>query len=137
VKHFAPAAIVDLATLTGAVIIALGHELTGIMGTDQKLIDRIRACGETSGDGCWQLPLLDAHKEQMKSKFADLKNINKKGDGNGSSAGGAFLSYFVGDTPWVHMDIAGTAWNGRARDYYRAGASGVGVRVLLDWVAER
>jgi leucyl aminopeptidase len=134
VKTYKPQAVVDLATLTGAVIIALGHEVTGIMGNDDKLVDEILAGGETSGDRCWRLPLWDAHKEQMKSKFADLKNINNKGDGNGSTAGGAFLSYFVGDTPWVHMDIAGTAWGGRSRDYYRAGASGVGVRALLDWV---
>lgn len=132
-----PKACVDLATLTGAVIIALGHEVTGCMGNDQELIDEILAAGEASGDRCWQLPLWEVHKEQMKSKFADLKNINAKGDGNGSTAGGAFLSYFVGDTPWVHLDIAGSAWNAKAKDYYRGGASGVGVRLLLEWIERR
>ncbi|HMQ23616.1 MAG TPA: leucyl aminopeptidase, partial [Planctomycetota bacterium] len=69
--------------------------------------------------------------------FADLKNINSPKDGNGSTAGAAFLSYFVGDTPWVHLDIAGTAWGARPRDYYQSGGTGAGVRVLIEWLAGR
>ena len=134
VKNFKPSKMLDLATLTGAVIVALGHEATGIMGTDDKLIQEVIASGSECDELMWQLPLWDVHKDQMKSKFADLQNINSPGQGNGSTAGGAFLSYFVGDTPWAHLDIAGTAWGGRARDYYRWGASGAPVRALVHWV---
>jgi leucyl aminopeptidase len=80
------------------------------------------------------LPLWDCHKEQMKSRFADLANINGPQHGNGSIAGGAFLAYFAGDTPWVHLDIAGTAYGGLSKDYYRSGAAGTAVRTLLHWV---
>lgn len=137
IKTYKPKACVDLATLTGAVIMALGHEVSGAMGNDQKLIDEVIAAGERAGDRCWQLPLWDVHKDQMKSKFADLRNINSRNDGNGSTSGGAFLSHFVGDTPWVHLDIAGTAWNALPKDYYRGGGSGAGVRVLLEWIGSR
>ncbi|MCB9882548.1 MAG: leucyl aminopeptidase [Planctomycetes bacterium] len=133
-----PDAIVDLATLTGAVVVGLGHEVTGIMG-EEDLVQQIARAGETVGERCWPLPLWDVHKEQMKSDVADLRNINSPADGGGSMAGGAFLSYFVEpDIPWVHMDIAGTAWGGRNRDYYTGkGASGVGVRLLLQWLDDR
>ena len=136
-KTYKPAKMVDLATLTGAVIIALGHEMSGVMGDDGICQELIEA-GESSGDRCWQLPLWDVHKEQMKSKFADLRNINSgKADGAGSTSGGAFLSNFVGDTPWVHIDVAGSAWGARPKDYYEHGATGVGVRLLLDWLAKQ
>ncbi|MCA8970786.1 MAG: hypothetical protein KDC95_13410, partial [Planctomycetes bacterium] len=137
IKTYKPDACVDLATLTGACIVALGHELSGAMGNDQELIDEVIDAGRRADDPCWQLPLLDVHKEQMKGTYADLKNINSPKDGNGSTAGGAFLSYFVGDTPWVHLDIAGTAWNQKAKDYYQSGGSGAGVRVLIEWVESR
>jgi leucyl aminopeptidase len=129
-----PKRIVDLATLTGAVVTALGHEVAGIMGNDQALCDALIAAGAAADEPLWQLPLWECHKEQMKSKFADLANINGPQHGNGSIAGGAFLSYFAGDTPWVHLDIAGTAYGGLAKDYYRGGASGTAVRTLLHWV---
>ena len=133
-KFYAPKQIVDLATLTGAVVTALGHEVAGIMGNDQKLCDQLIAAGKQADEPLWQLPLWDCHKEQMKSKFADLANINGPQYGNGSTAGGAFLSFFAGDTPWVHLDIAGTAYGGLAKDYYRSGAAGTAVRTLLHWV---
>jgi leucyl aminopeptidase len=133
-KFHAPQQIVDLATLTGAVVVALGHEVAGIMGNDQKLVDALVAAGRSADEPLWQLPLWDCHKEQMKSRFADLANINGAQFGNGSIAGAAFLSYFVGDTPWVHLDIAGTAYGGLAKDYYRGGAAGTAVRTLLHWV---
>ncbi|MCU0863302.1 MAG: leucyl aminopeptidase [Planctomycetes bacterium] len=133
-KFYRPAQIVDLATLTGAVVVALGHEVAGIMGNDQKLCDALIAAGKQADEPLWQLPLWDCHKEQMKSKFADLANINGGQHGNGSIAGGAFLSYFAGDTPWVHLDIAGTAYGGLAKDYYKSGAAGTAVRTLLHWV---
>jgi leucyl aminopeptidase len=133
-KFYQPKQIVDLATLTGAVVVALGHEVAGIMGNDQKLCDALIAAGKQADEPLWQLPLWDCHKEQMKSKFADLANINGGQYGNGSIAGGAFLSFFAGDTPWVHLDIAGTAYGGIAKDYYRSGAAGTAVRTLLHWV---
>jgi leucyl aminopeptidase len=133
-KFYAPKQIVDLATLTGAVVTALGHEVAGIMGNDQRTVDALVAAGKAVDEPLWQLPLWDCHKEQMKSKFADLANINGPQHGNGSTAGGAFLSYFVGDTPWAHLDIAGTAYGGIAKDYYKGGAAGTAVRTLLHWV---
>ncbi|PIE23464.1 MAG: leucyl aminopeptidase [Planctomycetota bacterium] len=136
-KTYKPAKMVDLATLTGAVVMALGHEMSGIMGDDEVCKELLEA-GESSGDRCWQLPLWDVHKDMMKSKFADLRNINSgKADGAGSTSGGAFLSNFVGDTPWAHIDIAGAAWGAKAKDYYEFGATGVGVRLLLDWLANQ
>jgi leucyl aminopeptidase len=129
-----PARIVDLATLTGAVVTALGHEVAGIMGNDQRLCDELVAAGKAADEPLWQLPLWECHRDQVKSKFADLANINGPQHGNGSIAGGAFLSFFAGDTPWVHLDIAGTAYGGLAKDYYRGGAAGTAVRTLLHWV---
>ena len=133
-KFYQPEQMVDLATLTGAVVVALGHECAGIMGNDQKLVDALMAAGCTADEPLWQLPLWDCHKEQMKSKFADLANINGPQYGNGSTAGGAFLSYFAGDTPWAHLDIAGAAYGAIAKDYYSSGATGTAVRTLLHWV---
>jgi leucyl aminopeptidase len=129
-----PAQIVDLATLTGAVVTALGHEVAGIMGNDQKLCDALIDAGRAADEPLWQLPLWECHRDQVKSKFADLANINGPQHGNGSIAGGAFLSFFAGDTPWVHLDIAGTAYGGLSKDYQRGGAAGTAVRTLLHWV---
>jgi leucyl aminopeptidase len=129
-----PEAIVDLATLTGAVITALGHELSGVLGSDAALIDELVRAGKECGELLWPLPLLDVHKDHMKSKVADLKNINA-GQGAGSSAGAAFLSHFVDKVPWAHLDIAGSAWGADERDYQGgAGGTGVGVRLLLTWL---
>ena len=133
-KFYKPELMCDLATLTGAVVVALGHEMAGVMGNDQKLVDALIDAGDEADEPLWQLPLWQCHKDQMKSKFADLANINSPAHGNGSTAGGAFLSYFAGDTPWAHVDIAGAAWGGVAKDYYKGGASGTAVRTLLHWI---
>lgn len=133
-KYYKPEKMCDLATLTGAVVVALGHEMAGIMGSDQKLIDDLIDAGDTADEPLWQLPLWQCHKDQVKSRFADLANINSPGHGNGSTAGGAFLSYFAGDTPWAHLDIAGASYGGLAKDYYKSGASGTAVRTLLHWI---
>lgn len=133
-NFYHPEKMCDLATLTGAVVVALGHEMAGIMGNDQGLIDELIDCGEDADEPLWQLPLWQCHKDQVKSKFADLANINSPSHGNGSTAGGAFLSYFAGDTPWAHLDIAGAAYGGIHKDYYTGGASGTAVRTLLNWV---
>jgi leucyl aminopeptidase len=133
-QSYAPDQIVDLATLTGAVIVALGHEAAAVIGTDDKLVRALIAAGKEADEPLWELPLWEPHREQMKSKFADLQNINGSGDGNGTIAGAAFLSFFVEGTPWAHLDIAGTAWGGRSKDYYRHGASGTAVRTLVAWL---
>jgi leucyl aminopeptidase len=136
-RRIKPDVIVDLATLTGAVITALGHELTGVIGTDTGLIDEIVAAGKATGEQCWPLPLLDQHKEQMKGTVADLRNINS-GQGAGSSAGAAFLAHFVARTPWAHLDIAGSAWGTEERAYQGgSGGTGVGVRLLVHWLEQR
>jgi len=133
-KFYKPEKMCDLATLTGAVVVALGHEMAGIMGSDQKLIDSLMAAGKVADEPLWQLPLWQCHKDQVKSRFADLANLNSPAYGNGSTAGGALLSYFAGDTPWAHLDIAGAAYGALAKDYYKSGATGTAVRTLLHWI---
>jgi len=136
-RKIRPAAMVDLATLTGAVVVALGHELSGVLGNDTALQDELVAAGQATGERVWPLPLLDNHREHMKGAVGDLKNVNS-GQGAGASAGAAFLAHFVERTPWAHLDIAGTAWGVDERDYQGgAGGTGVGVRLLVRWLEER
>ena len=131
-----PDTIIDLATLTGAVIVALGHELSGMFASTTELRDALTAAGEETGEKVWPLPLLDLHKDQMKGQVSDLRNINTPGQGNGSTSGAAFLSNFVGDTEWCHLDIAGTAWGSLDRDYVGGPqGSGVGPRLLMAYLA--
>ena len=130
VQEFKPACIVDLATLTGAVVVALGSQATGMMGTDKAMMDRLRAAGDSSAERVWELPLFEEYSKQIKSDFADIKNVSS-GREAGSIIGGAFLKEFVGDTPWVHLDIAGTAWTRENRAYIPKGATGVGIRLLV------
>ncbi|MFN0243803.1 MAG: leucyl aminopeptidase, partial [Planctomycetota bacterium] len=138
VKKIAPDTIIDLATLTGAVVTALGHELTGMFASTDKLRDELRAAGEETGERVWPLPLLDLHKEAMKGLFADLKNISGGDMGAGSSAGAAFLAPFVGNVEWAHLDIAGTAYGTSARDWSGGPmGTGVGTRLLIRWLAVR
>ena len=129
-----PAAIVDIATLTGAVIIALGHEATAVMGNDDRLVLDLMLSGEATGERLWQLPLWTEYDEMLKGRFADLKNI---GDGSaGTIAGGAFLKQFVpGNIPWAHLDIAGTAWLEEDKPQGASGATLVPARLLADWCA--
>lgn len=130
-QRYKPAAIVELSTLTGAVIIALGPHAIGMMGTDQPLADRLSRAGVASGERVWQLPLWDEYHEMIKSDIADLKNIG--GRPAGSITAGAFLTAFVGEYPFVHLDIAGTAWLERpARPYDAQGGTGAGVRLLTE-----
>ncbi|MBX0326190.1 leucyl aminopeptidase [Oscillochloris sp. ZM17-4] len=130
-QRYNPAAIVDLATLTGAIMVALGPHAIGMMGTSQELADRLSTAGEAAAERVWQLPLWDEYRDMMKSDIADLKNTG--GRFGGAITAGGFLSAFVGDHPWVHLDIAGTAWVDRAtRPYYTRGATGMGVRLLVE-----
>ena len=138
--HFAqkyrPAAMIDLATLTGACVVALGHEASGLMGNDQRLVDALKRAGEECGERLWQLPLWDEYGEAMKSDIADLRNAAGSRDG-GSITAGWFLKQFVGKTRWAHLDIAGTAWSDKARPYCPKGATGVGVRLLIEYLRGR
>ena len=130
-KHHDPKYMVDFATLTGAVIVALGHVASGVMGTDKKLVQSILKAGETSGERVWELPLWDDYCDDVKSKIADVKNLGASGQA-GTIAGGAFLKAFAGETPWAHLDIAGTAWWEKDRPYVPPGPSGVAVRLSLE-----
>jgi len=132
--EFEPAAMIDLATLTGACVVALGKWASGLFGNDEKLIALARDAGETTGERAWPLPLWDAHKKHIRSEVASVKNTG--GRDAGSSTAAAFLAAFVGDTPWVHLDIAGTAWVGKSGPYQPFGATGVGVRLLLELLRE-
>ena len=134
-KHHKPQYMLDFATLTGAVTIALGHIATGIMGTDDKLINRVKASSKTTGEKVWEFPLWDEYCEQIKSEIADIKNSGAPRQA-GSIAAGAFLKEFVGeDIPWVHFDIAGTAYKNKESSLtYKKGASGVAIRLVLDMI---
>jgi leucyl aminopeptidase len=132
-QRYSPAAIVELSTLTGAIVIALGSHATGLMATDQALADRVSQAGEISGERVWQLPMWQEYHDMIKSEIADLKNIG--GRAGGSITAGAFLAAFVGDYPFVHLDIAGTAWADRPTKPYEAqGGTGVGVRLLAEFL---
>lgn len=130
-QRYQPAAIVDLATLTGAIMVALGPHAIGLMGNNQELANRLIAAGEATAERVWQLPLWDEYREAMKSEIADLKNTGGRYGGAITAAG--FLAAFVGDYPWAHLDIAGTAWVEKPnRAYQSRGATGVGVRLLVE-----
>jgi leucyl aminopeptidase len=133
-RTYQPEAIVDLATLTGAVVSALGHEVAAILGNNDALVRDLIAAGSACDEPLWQLPLFEVHKNLNKSKFADLANLPSAAAGAGTIAGAAFLAHFAEGTSWAHLDIAGTAWGGEAKDYYSNGASGTGVRTLLRWL---
>ena len=122
--------IVDLATLTGAVIIALGSTYSGLMGNDEELIERISLAGERSGEIAWRLPQPRESDELIKGTYGDLDNAPEARKA-GSIVGAAFLSNFVGEVPWAHLDIAGSAWD-LGRPYAAKGASGYGVRLLVE-----
>ena len=124
--------ILDLATLTGAVTIALGSTYAGLVSNDDALATAVADAGETSGELVWRLPLHPEYRELMKGTVADLSNLASKREA-GTITAAAFLEGFVGETPWAHLDIAGTAWD-LGRPYAEKGASGLGVRLLLDLV---
>ena len=132
IKKFSPTCVVDLATLTGAVILGLGHHRTGLLGNNQKLVDRVLAAGAKCGEPLWQLPIDEEHIEQIDSDIADIKNSGGRPAGTITAA--AYLQKFVGDTPWTHLDIAGTAWNFTKKSYIPDGPSGTGVRTLVELV---
>ncbi|MBW2386855.1 MAG: leucyl aminopeptidase [Deltaproteobacteria bacterium] len=132
-ETYSPVAMIDLATLTGACMIALGGWATGLMGTHHGLIEQVHKAGERTGECAWPLPLFEEHKKKMHGTVSDLINAGAGREAGMSTAAG-FLSAFVGDTPWVHLDIAGTGWNSKIGAYQGRGATGVGVRLLLDFL---
>jgi leucyl aminopeptidase len=134
--NYKPVAMIDLATLTGACVVALGHEASGLMGNDQRLADSLQRAGERCNERLWQLPLWDEYGETMKSDIADLRNAGTTRDG-GSITAGWFLKQFSGTTRWAHLDIAGTAWSDKARPCSPKGATGVGVRLLIEYLRNR
>ncbi|MBI3292618.1 MAG: leucyl aminopeptidase [Elusimicrobia bacterium] len=127
--------IIDLATLTGACIVALGDQVAGAMGNREDLLERLKAAGAKVGEKLWPLPLVQEYREQLKSSVADMKNIAGKREA-GAIIGGLFLQEFVGKTPWVHLDIAGPAWADKGRANGVAGGTGFGVRMLLTYLTE-
>ncbi|MFT6710948.1 MAG: leucyl aminopeptidase [Arenicella sp.] len=130
-KRFNPKTVIDIATLTGAVIVALGHQTAGLMGNDQGVVDDMLAAGDTSLDFAWQLPLKETYKKQLHSDYADLANIG--GPSAGSITAGCFLSCFTEDFKWAHLDIAGTAWGGASGKR----ASGRAVPILTQYMIDR
>jgi len=136
VKTFAPKAIIDMATLTGAAIIALGTNVAALVGNDDDLVTKILEYSNQTGEKIWQLPLFEEYKEQLKSSNADMKNIG--GRSAGAITAAAFLSNFVEDTPWVHLDIAGTAWTQegtKEKSYNPKGATGFGIRTMVKYIS--
>ncbi len=130
--RYKPDAVIDLATLTGAVVIALGSQCAGIMGNDQALVDDVIESGKRTGERLWQLPTWPEYNELLRSDIAAMKN--SAGREGGTIAGAMFLAQFANGYPWVHLDIAGVAWNDRDKPYGPKGAVGFGVRLLVDYV---
>lgn len=132
---FQPRAMIDIATLTGACIIALGHDVIGMLGTDEKMKSDIKKASEETGERVWELPLWDLYADLIKSDIADYKNTGGRPAGTITAA--MFLSKFAGDIPWVHLDIAGPAWAAKDKAYTPKGAAGVAVRLLIQYLQDR
>jgi len=131
-KRFKPKVIIDIATLTGACSIALGSGAIAMMGNDKEIIGKLKESGNNTYERVWEMPLFEEYKEYIKGDIADLKNTGGK---SGSLVTSAYLlSEFAGDTPWVHLDIAGTAWVEKEKPYLPKGASGIGIRLILDFI---
>ncbi|MBL8765801.1 MAG: leucyl aminopeptidase [Planctomycetes bacterium] len=129
---FEPDAIVDLATLTGACVVALGHDAAGLFTRHDALRKALQDAADAAGDPLWPMPVFAEMEEDLKSTVADLKNLGSRE--GGASWAAVFLKTFVGDVPWAHLDIAGTAWGMRSREYLAKGATGAGVRLLVKWL---
>ena len=130
-----PSCIVDTATLTGACVVALGESITGALGNDQSLVRELVAAGEAVGEPAWQLPLFQDYRKLIDSSVADIKNIGDRYGGAITAA--LFLAEFVGDTPWVHLDIAGPGFSERGNDLGPRGGTGVPVRMLVKFLLDR
>lgn len=134
-KRYKPQAVVDAATLTGAVVVALGNTTVGVMGNDQEVINEVLAAGRRGGEVGWQLPLFEEYKELIKSDVADIRNIG--GRGAGSITAALFLAEFAEGMPWVHLDVAGTAYSETDLVVMPKGPTGTPVRTFVEFVRER
>ena len=140
VLHYAkerlkPKVMIDLATLTGAIVVALGHEQAGLFTPDEELAAWLMAAGEAVGERLWRMPLGDAYAKHIKSDIADIKNVGRAREA-GATAGAVFLQRFVGEVPWAHLDIAGVAWSQQDLPLTGKGATGFGVRLLDRLIAD-
>ncbi|MCP3057418.1 leucyl aminopeptidase [Myxococcus sp. K38C18041901] len=130
-----PSAVIDLATLTGACIVALGNYIVGAFGDDDDTVNQVLQSARTAGEEMWRLPVSELQKDALRSEVADMKNSGERWGGSINAA--LFLKEFVGDTPWVHLDIAGPSNSPKERGYLSKGGTGVGVRTLVEWVRLR
>lgn len=129
-----PDVMIDIATLTGACVVALGDEYSALLGTDQKTIDRLISLGKTQGEYFWQMPLVERYRKQLRSQVADMKHVGKTGVA-GTITAGLFLSEFVAEgTPWVHVDIAGPSFTKEDWDYLSVGATSVPLRTMVEFL---
>jgi leucyl aminopeptidase len=138
IEQYKPTAVVDLATLTGACVVALGTTIAGLMSNSDTLVAELQSAATAAGEKVWRLPVDDDHRERLKSVPADI--VNSPGREGGALTAAAFLSHFVprdGSVPWAHLDIAGVADTDKPTAIYGKGATGWGVRTLVEWVAER
>ena len=132
IEKYSPDYVCDVATLTGAVVIALGHHHTGIVSNDDKLVALASQAADRAGEPVWRLPLTDQYRKQIKSEVADIKNTGGRPGGTITAA--AYLEKFVGDTPWIHFDIAGTAWDFTEKKYIPKGPTGTCTRTLIELI---
>jgi leucyl aminopeptidase len=133
--RFKPRAMIDLATLTGAVVVALGHEHAGLFANNEELAGRLLAAGQSTGELLWRLPLAEAYDRDIDSDAADVKNIGSA-RAAGATIGAQFIQRFVNDVPWAHLDIAGVAWTKKDHALTPKGATAFGVRLLDRLVAQ-
>lgn len=134
-KRYKPRVVVDLATLTGVVLIVFGEYVAALMATDDKEAEALFKAGEKTFERVWRLPVYKEYEDEMKGEVSDWKNLGyKEGRYAGTITGGAFLKQFVGKTPWLHVDIAGTAWWEKPRNYIPKGGTGFGVRLLVEYL---
>jgi len=133
--RYKPSALIDIATLTGACVVALGQFAIGMFGTDDTVKEAVRRAGLRAGERVWEMPLWDEYFEQLKSDVADMRNIGGRGGGMITAA--LFLSKFADGCPWVHLDIASTDWSERERAYISKGPTGIGTRLLIQYLMDR
>jgi leucyl aminopeptidase len=125
--------LIDAATLTGAIVVALSNINVGVFGSDQPFTDKLLASAKAAGEKMWQMPIDDDYREFIKGTVADIQNIGS-GKGGGAITGAMFIKEFTGDSPWIHLDIAGTAWNDDAKPWLAKGPTGVALRTLIHLV---
>ena len=134
-KQLGATHLIDAATLTGAIVVALSNVNAGVFGSDQAFTERLLASSKAAGEKMWQMPIDDDYREFIKGSVGDIQNIGS-GKGGGAITGAMFIKEFTGDTPWIHLDIAGTAWSKKDSDICPKGGTAYGVRLLNQLVAD-